>query len=423
MNESFLHYIWKFKRFPTNELSTTEGEPLQILSTGIHNFDAGPDFLNGKVKIGDTVWAGNIEIHINASDWEKHNHSSDPAYDNVILHVVFNGDTDIRRKDSTIIPMLELAGIIDLNLYDKYEQIITSRDWIPCNKHLSFLDNFILNAWLERLLIERLEQKTSIFRNFLTLNKNNWEETFYQLLARHFGMKVNSLPFELLAKGLPSTILAKHKNNLHQLEALLFGQAGLLDQIFVDEYPKRLQKEYDFLRKKYDLQPLQGHLWKLLRLRPANFPTIRIAQFAALVHHSSHLFSKIIEAKEIDTLKKFFDINVSDYWSDHYIFDKPSSSISKKVGNAFIDNIIINVVVPILFFYGKEKQQDEFIHRAFNFLSALPAENNSIIKNWKASGIEVKTSYQSQALIQLYNNYCTGKKCLHCNIGNYILKK
>ena len=423
MSEDFLHYVWKFKRFQNLNLFTTEGLPLHILQTGIHNLDAGPDFSGAKIKIEDTVWAGNVEIHIFSSDWEKHKHQEDPAYDNVILHVVFEHEKDIIRKDGSLIPCLELKELIDENVYQQFLHLMHSNNWIPCQQQLPLVDDFVKRNMIERVLVERLEQKTEYIKASLQLNKNSWEETFYHLLSRHFGMKVNALPFELLAKSLSSTILAKHKNNNLQLEALLFGQAGMLANLFNDPFPKKLQKEYDFLRKKHSLTPIPGHLWKFLRLRPANFPTIRIAELAALITKSSHLFSKILEAGNIQELDELFKVEVSDYWANHYVFDKPSKPKSKSFGKSARENLIINVVAPLLFLYGQIKQSEKHREQAFEILLQIGPENNSIIRNWAACGIKAANAFESQALLHLYKNYCIQKQCLRCNIGNNILKK
>lgn len=422
MTEEFLHYIWKFKLFNHQDLQTTSGETIEILKSGTHNFDSGPDFFNAQLKLGNTLWAGNVEIHIAASDWEKHAHQHDKAYDNIVLHVVFNADKLITRTSGEIITTLELKNRIPEKLYQNYLAFNGSKDWIPCEKQIADAPSFVINSALDKLLLERLERKAISISNSLKLNNNNWEETFYQHLARNFGFKVNAEPFELLAKSLPSLFLGKHKSSLLQIEALLFGQAGLLEQHFNDSYLQALQNEYVFLKHKLKLQAIDAHLWKFLRLRPVNFPTIRIAQFANLVFNSSHFFSKVIEINKYSDLKKLMDVDVSEYWQTHYVFDKASKSKTKHLGDEAINNIVINTVVPFLFVYGKQKNDEKYCERALQFLEQTPGENNSIINKWEGLKIPVKTAYSTQALLQLKNEYCNFKKCLNCSVGNYLLK-
>jgi hypothetical protein len=422
MTEEFLHYIWKLKLFDTLELSTTAGEELELIKPGVKNMDAGPDFFNARLKTGRTKWAGNVEIHVNASDWEKHAHQHDAAYNNVILHVVFNADKIIRRTSGEIIPTLELKNKFDERIYEKYLNFKSNKDWIPCEKQVQSASGIVINSALDKLLLERLERKSISIINSLKLNNNNWEETFYQQLARNFGFKINAEPFELLAKALPTLILAKHKNSLFQIEAVLFGQAGLLNEHYKDTYLRDLQNEYIYLKQKFKLQPVDTHLWKFLRLRPVNFPTIRIAQFAGLIYRSSHLFSKIIETENIETLKVLMNADVSNYWQTHYTFDKVSPLKTKHLGDESVNNIIINTIVPFLFVYGKQKNEEKYIERALQFLEQLQGENNSIIKKWDALKMPVKTAYFTQALLQLKNEYCDHKKCLNCTIGNELIK-
>jgi hypothetical protein len=423
MTEEFLHYIWKLKLFNTVNLTTTKGEEMEVQKSGVLNTDSGPDFFNAQLKIGDTKWAGNIEVHINASDWNKHKHQNDAAYNNVILHVVFNADVIINRLSGEEIPTLELKDKIDKKLYKKYLNLKESKDWIACEKQIQLVSSLTINSTIDKLLLERLERKSISIVNSLKLNSNNWEETFYRQLARNFGFNVNAEPFELLAKSLPSVIIAKHKNSLFQIEALLLGQAGLLNEHFKDKYLCDLQNEYIYLKQKFKLISVDAHLWKFLRLRPVNFPTIRIAQFAGLIHKSLHLFSKIIEADNVEALKGFMNTDVSGYWQTHYVFDKGSPEKTKHLGDEAINNIIINTVVPFLFVYGKQKNEEKYVERALQFLEQISGENNSIIKKWGALKMPVKTAYSTQALLQLKNEYCDYKKCLSCTIGSELIKK
>jgi len=421
MQEEFLHYLWKFRLFNNQELKTTEGEPIQILKVGEHNSDSGPDFFNARIKIGKTTWAGNVEIHVRASDWELHKHQYDKSYDNVILHVVYKSDKEIKRKNSETIPALELKNRIPENTYQKYLSFNSSRDWIPCGKQIKDIDSFTLNHWLDRLLVERLERKSQPILESLKQNKNNWEETFYRSLARNFGLKVNAEPFELLARALPHAVLAKHKNSLIQLEALLFGTAGMLEKELTGDYPKELQKEFKFLKSKYKLVPIDSSLWKFMRLHPPNFPTIRIAQFANLIYKSTHLFSKVIEANTVKQIVNLLETEASEYWVTHYRFDKPSPNRKKTLGKDAVNSILINTIIAFLFVYGKEKGEEKFCDRALSFLEKIETEKNSIVNKWKELGVNTKTAYESQALLQLKNEYCSRKRCLECSVGAKLL--
>jgi hypothetical protein len=423
MTEDFLHFTWKYRLFDSRSLTTASGETLEIIKTGEHNTNGGPDFFNARIKIGSTTWAGNVEIHLNSSDWKKHNHHRNTAYDNIILHVVFNNDYTAVRKSKEPIPVLELKELIQQGIFRKYKNIINSKQWIPCQGLIKKVDPVIISSWLDRLLVERLEKKSEAISQTLALNKNNWEHTFYIHLARNFGFKLNSEPFEMLAKSTPLAYLAKHKNNLAQIEAMLFGQSGLLEKNIREEYAELLLQEYTVLKQKFTLMPVDGHLWKFLRLHPSGFPTIRIAQFASLIHKSVHLFSNVLEMKRLNEAETLFEVECSDYWRTHYVFGKESPSRSKKLGKAAIENIIINTVVPFLFIYGIQKNEEKYKERAIRFLEQIEGEKNSILTKWKFLEMPVKKASDTQALLELKNNYCTPTKCLDCAIGNFMLKK
>ncbi|MGE5427935.1 MAG: DUF2851 family protein [Methylococcaceae bacterium] len=420
MKEEFLQFIWRHGLYQKEKLKTTDGQPLEILSGGQSNYDSGPDFFNAKVKIGKTVWAGNIEIHQRSSHWYQHRHDSDAAYENVILHVVEADDKPVRVKNHALPTLL-----IDYQqaLRSNYENLLKSRHWIACQERLSEVDPFILRFWFSSLMIERLESKTGEIVKLLEQNKNNWNETFYQLLARNFGMKTNALPFELLAKSLPLNILSKHKNDLFQTEALLFGQSGLLNEALLgDDYFLSLRKEYSFLYKKYSLSGIEAHLWKFMRLRPINFPTVRIAQLAGLIHHSSALFSHILETEEMEELRKLFRMTASEYWNSHYRFNKPSEdNHPKTLGETAFNNLVINTIVPMLFVYGDQHLDQAMKDRALFMLEKLAPEENKIIRQWNESGIESRSAFETQALLQLKNSYCDQKKCLNCQLGAKII--
>ncbi len=421
MKEDFLHYIWKHKLFSKDNLQTTEGETIDILNTGTHNTDAGPDFFNAKIKIGKTLWAGNVEIHLRSSDWQKHNHNIDKAYDNTILHVVLENDAALTGKNNLQIPTLSLKEKINAQFIARYESLISSRHRIPCEEEISKVNSFTVDTWLERMMVERLERKSTDILERLKQNKNNWEETFYHLLAKNFGFKLNAQPFEELARALPLPILAKHKNNLLQTEAMLFGVAGLLGKKYTEDYPAALKKEFDFLKAKFKLPDGIHAPWKFLRLRPANFPTIRIAQFAELVHRSSHLFSKILECETTMQVIKLFDVSASAYWDTHYIFGKTSASQKKNFGRTATENIIINTAAPVIFAYGMHRNEEKYKETALQFLEGIPSESNSIIKKWESLKIKSHNAFRSQALLELMNQYCIEKKCLLCSIGNKLI--
>ncbi|WP_017258319.1 DUF2851 family protein [Pedobacter arcticus] len=423
-SEAILHFIWKYKLFSLLGLYTVDGEQIQILQSGIHNMDSGPDFFNGKVKIGETLWAGNIEIHLKSSDWLKHKHNTDKAYDNVILHVVWDHDAPIYRTDKTLIPVLELKDVVQTSVLENYELLIANNYWIPCEAQLPFVDDFTKSQCLDRMLIERLEDKASAIKSIYQTTNSSWEDTFYTVLARSFGFKVNALPFELLAKNLPQLILAKHKNSAFQIEALIFGVAGFLDFNFEDEYPKELKNEFQFLRAKYQLSVLDVSLWKFSKTRPDNFPTIRLAQFAGLILQSEHLFSKIINIqnkKGFGTL--FISLPTNNYWETHFRFDKNVENKSVNMGLSSIDNLLINAIAPLLFFYGKETGTKRLVDLALNLLLEIKPEENQIVRGFRQSGVKAGNAFDTQALIHLKKSYCDLKKCLNCGIGLKIIKK
>ena len=422
--EDFLYYVWKFRLYNRVNLLTTNGEAIVVVNAGMQNTHSGPDFQHARIKIGDTVWAGNVEIHVAGSDWQRHNHQQDRAYDNVILHVVYRDDVPVKRIDGSDVATLELENRIPPELYARYHNLIYGEQRIiPCEASIHIIDSLTMQTWLTRVLVERMEKKSAAVIASLGQNRGDWEETFYQHLAANFGFKVNALPFEMLAKSLPQSILGKHKNNPMQIEALIFGQSGFLIGELQDEYSNKLKAEYQFLQKKYGLKPLDVHLWKFLRMRPLNFPTIRLAQFAALIIRSNHLLSKILEIREITQLQKLFaDIEINPYWETHYRFDTEASPLSKTMGANSVNNLLLNTLALFLFTYGKHHNQNYYISRSLKLLEQLPAEQNSIVSDFDMMGVKAKTAFESQALIELKNNYCDYKRCLHCSIGNKVLK-
>jgi len=422
MTESFLQFVWKNKLFDTEKLCTAQGAKIEVIDTGEHNTHAGPDFINVKIKVDKTIWAGCAEIHVRASDWDKHNNSRDKAYNNVILHLVKDLDREILRENGE--PIFASILVYDKRYLNAYLQLYHNQMWVPCQKEIKAISPFILRQWLGRILVERLEKKSEYIITSLKANKNNWEETFYQMMARNFGLHVNAQPFEMLAKSIPLNVLAKHKDNLMQIEALLFGQAGLLNENKEhDGYNIQLQKEYKFLRKKYHLSPMDKHLWKFLRLRPVNFPTIRLSQFACLINKSSALFSKLLECKQPEEVRQLLRVSTSEYWRNHYTFGKTTKVGARNLGSPTIDIIIINTIVPFLFIYGRQRNIESYVDKSLQLLESLKPENNVIIRNWAMAGITAENAFYSQALIQLKNEYCKFRKCLDCQVGNSMIMK
>lgn len=421
--EEFLHFVWQFRLFDTLNLQLSDGQPLQLLHCGFPNKHAGPDFTQAKIVIDDTTWVGQVEVHLKSSDWYHHQHQQDLAYENVILHVVWEHDLEIKRLDGTTLPTLVLKDKIASHLFKNYQNLISSVNSFPCENQISTIDSFVVNNFLSRILVERLEEKcTEIFERLDQLN-GNWDETFYHFMAKNFGFKVNALPMQLLAQSLPQNLFAKHKDQALQIEALVFGQAGFLKQHFEDGYPNLLKKEYLFLNKKYALKPIDISLWKFLRMRPQNFPTLRLAQFAALIVKSNHLFSKVLEVKNVKDLSLLFNsLPIHCFWETHYHFNKEAEKVSTQLGKSSIDNILINTVALFLFAYGKYTAQANFQTRAFYLLESIQPERNNIISNYLEAGVTVQHASQTQALLQLRKNYCNHKKCLNCGIGLKILK-
>ncbi len=417
MTEQLLQFIWQFQYYNSSNLKTTADEDLQILYAGTHNTNQGPDFLNAKIKCGDTTLAGSIELHLNASEWNQHKHSIDKNYNNVILHVVWNEDKNLALN----FPVLELKSRVSNVLLAKYEALMNAKQFIPCEQHIQSVNDITLIAWKERLIIERLQEKVTYIEKLLQENNHHWEEVFWQILARNFGIKINSDAFESMAKSVPLNLLAKHKNQLLQLEALLLGQSGMLDNNFIDDYAIMLQKEFNFLKQKYGLKPTHIPI-QFLRMRPANFPTIRLSQLAALVHESNHLFSKIKETTSVNEVEKMLQVTANDYWHYHYTFDEATHYKKKALGKQMIQNIIVNTVLPVLYAYGWYNNNEQYKLKALQWAEQLLPEKNNITTGFTQLGIANTSAYDSQALIQLKNKYCNVKRCLECAVGNKILK-
>ncbi len=420
MNEKFLQYVWKHSLYATDSMATTDGEKLEVINPGQWNTDAGPDFFNATVKIGETVWAGNIEVHIKSSDWNLHGHGSDKSYKNVILHVVSENDQEIKPEGREKIAVFILK--IPEETTKRYDFLINRETWPACSESLDNIEKIYLYSEFDSLVVDRLEYKTEQIAGLLKENKNNWEEALYRHLARSFGFQANALPFEMLARSLPLNIIAKHRGNLFQVEALLFGQSGLLNnQLLGDDYFLKLREEYSYLYSKYGLKGMEGHLWKFLRMRPVNFPTVRLAQFASLLNSRELLLSGITEQKDIRDIRQLFDVSASEYWDTHYHFNNTSKKAVKHIGDSAINMLLINTVVPFLFLYGKINGKSHLMQRALDLLESLPPEVNGIINRWKEAGITAQHAFDTQALIHLKTNYCDKKRCLYCQIGMKVI--
>jgi hypothetical protein len=421
MTEEFLQYIWKYTLFDRSALKTTGGNLIEIIHSGLHNSDAGPDFFNAQLRIGDTLWAGNVEVHIKSSDWFKHKHQDDRAYKNVILHVVWDNDKEITLPGGFMLPSLELKELVAPGVYGKYEELKNSAKRIPCENEIHKVSQLTLYSWLDRLVAERLERKTNYISSNLEKSINDWEETFYRLVLRTLGNPLNSAPFERLAEVLPYKIISKHKADILQVEALLLGQAGFLEGSFNDEYVIRLQKEYQYLKHKQHLTPMSKSEWKFMRIRPPQFPTIRLAQLAAVINKQEHLFREAMEADIVYDIIKLFSVKPSEYWLTHFQPDKLSARKAGAIGKSTIEILMINAVIPTMFIYGRNTGKEEMAEKALDLLHTLKPESNSIIKKWSSIGITPSDAYESQALLQLRKEYCDLRKCVNCAIGHQVM--
>jgi len=423
MREDILHFIWKYKKISLENLRTTQGLAVLIENTGAENHLAGPDFFNAKINIEGQVWAGNVEIHIKSSDWYAHQHEKDENYNNVILHVVWEDDIAVFRNDNSEIPTLALKDYIPDELLNTYHSLFNKNDtsFINCEKDIAAISSFTFKNWLERLYFERLEQKSSLVQELLQQSKNDWEKVLFVMLMKNFGSKINGESFLSIAKSLDFSIVRKTKNDIHQLESIFYGLAGFYeDEAIVDVYFLTLKKEYDFLKNKYNLNEVGIQKPAFFKLRPSNFPTIRLSQLANIYVAHQNIFSKIIEANTLEEIYTIFNVAASTYWNTHYTFGKESRKSVKKVSKNFIDLLIINTILPLKFCYanyiGKDVNDD-----IINIIEDLKKEENSIIVKYKTHNILAENAKESQALLQLYNVYCTKNKCLQCVVGNSLL--
>lgn len=423
VQEDFLHYIWKHKKFNQTDLKTVSQEPIQITATGTHNLNAGPDFFNAQLRIEEQLWAGNVEIHIKSSDWFLHNHEQDRAYDNVILHVVWEHDAEVFRKDNSVIPTLELKDYVSPSALKSYTTLFNrNKNWINCENDFSVIDDFTISNWLERLYFERLERKSQELLSLLEASKNNWEAVLFKMLAKNFGLKVNGDAFFSMANSFDFSVLRKSQSKLNQLEALLFGQSGLLEDAIEEPYYQSLQKDYQFLKQKFNLKNELVVSPSFFRLRPNNFPTIRLSQLANLFHQHQNLFSKVIEAKSTDAIHQLFSVETSGFWNTHYTFSKVSKGNKKRVSKSFINLLIINTIVPLKFSYAKS-QGKSIDSEIIEFIESLPSEKNGIVDKFNALKKIGSNALYSQALIQLKTEYCDKNRCLKCAVGNKLLNR
>lgn len=423
--EAFLHYLWQFQQFSGADLRAESGEAVQVLHPGWLNSHAGADFQEARLLLDDVEWVGTVEIHRRSSDWFQHNHQADGAYENVVLHVVWQHDAPVTRRDGTHIPTLALAPRTDLALLARYQALLDAREPIPCAAQFERVGELPKLSMLDRALMQRLQTKAEAVVGLFLKTGNDWEETAWRVVARAFGFKLNAEPMERLAGALPPKILQKHRGNPLQLEALLFGTAGLLsDPAEADEHAARLGQEFGFLEKKYGLadRRLSTHEWKFLRLRPAGFPTVRLAQLAALVNRHPHFFALLTQTDSAQALRAALDAPQSDYWQRHYVWGKPAAHSVPGLGEEALNSLIINAAVPLLAAYARERGQSDFLEKAIRLLEELPAEKNSVIAEWRALGLRVKTAFDSQGALEWHARFCTPRQCFRCNVGAALLK-
>lgn len=424
MREAFLHYIWQHQYFDKTALKTTEGEEVQVLRTGFCHADAGPDFKEAIIKVGDVGWSGSVEIHLKASDWQRHQHQTDLKYDQVVLHVVWQADQTVHRTDNTSIPTLELKDRVSPQTLQNYEKLQQANSTIPCASSWPSVPEITKSMMLERALIERLELKGGEVMALFLSNGNDWEETAYGLLCKGFGFKLNQAPFERLAKALPWSVVRKHQHNAFQVEALLLGQAGFLESVS-DAYGQQLAKEYTFLSHKYSLKPyaLQRHHWNFLRMRPANFPTVRLGQLAAVLAKQPHLYAQLLESRSLQGYEQLLRVPVSAYWQRHYDFEKPAKAVQACIGKGSVQNLVVNVAVPLLAAYAQYSQDRTYLEKAFELLQKVKEASNRTTRLYEELGWKAKSAADNQAALGLYKKYCAPINCLHCAIGDKIIRQ
>lgn len=416
LNEQLLQYIWQYQFFNTSEMRTSTGEPLRILHPGTWNTNQGPDFQNARIQIGETIWAGTVELHRRSSDWNRHEHTGDEHYQAVVLHVVWENDVVVND-----IPIFELQGRVPGLLLERYEQLLHQAAFIPCEDILQSIPDLLWQSWRERLLMERLLRRKNELDSLLQQTQHNWEEVCWWMLARNFGMRLNAEAFEAMARSIPYSLIGRNRHQLPQLEALLMGMAGLLRGRFHDAYPKYLQKEFQTIIRKTGVQPISTPC-VFLRMRPMNFPGIRLAQLARLLQQSFHLFAAIRDSNSVKEIRQLVNVQASEYWDTHYRFDESSTPIIKQVGDMLADNIVVNTAIPLLFTYAQYLQDQRLLDKALHWLEEIKAEKNNVVHSFQLLGFPVFSSADSQALLELKRSYCEQHKCLDCALGNFLLK-
>ena len=432
MMEQLLHYCWKHKLFPLEPITTTDGLDVEVIDPGLYNRrDSGPDFFNAKVRINGTLWVGNVEIHQKSSDWYAHGHDRDAAYNNVVLHVCGVVDTDVRTADGKPLPQMVLQ--VPAAVSSNYEELLKTDEYPPCYKIIPSLSRLMVHSWMSALQTERLEQKTEAIRHRVERQAGSWEAGYFMTLARNYGFGINGDAFEAWAATVPLKAVDHHRDDLFQIEAIFMGQAGLLELDMIPEhyqkdalnegYFTRLRNEYLYLQHKFGLQPMDGAQWRFLRLRPQNFPHIRISQLAQLYYSRKAGLSQLLESETVEQLSTLLSSYVTPYWETHYTFGSTSCKTQKHLSAASLNLLIINTAIPMLFAYGRHKSNERLCDRAFDLLEQLRAENNHITRMWQQCGLEVRTAGDSQALIQLKREYCDRKDCLRCRIGYEYLKR
>lgn len=423
MEEQLLHFIWHRKLFNDAHLVTTKNEPIEIQHTGSANDHQGPDFLQARVLIGHQLWAGHVEIHVRSSAWYLHHHESDPHYNNVILHVVWTEDQPVHTLDGYLIPCLELDGRVDKQLLERFRNLMRNETWVPCAPALSEVSTLVRTSWLERIMAERLEEKAESINNIRNQYKGDWEQTFYVLLARQLAAPVNSDAMEQLCRVVPLSLVRRHNNRIDQIEALLFGASGLLGHDMNEPYAMKLKSEFAFLKNKYNLTPMDALHWKFLRMRPAHFPTIRIAQMTKIISGIEHFMAQVESTQNgSDWVNMFSVIPAHSFWDSHYHFTASSPVAPKALGKGTAATLVINVVAPVMFVYGKHQGNPILKEKAIGLLEDMPAEKNAIISGWNKLDWKAANAGQTQALIQLKKRYCDVRRCLHCAIGLRVIR-
>ena len=425
MKEAFLHYVWRTRRFRRDGLRTTAGAEVDLLQFGQYNTGSGPDFSGARVRIDGTVWAGHVEMHLRSSDWHHHRHQFDPAYDNVVLHVVWEDDEPVLNARGVALPTLVLAPLVPGLVVDRYEELAADEHAIPCQRYLSETPQLVLDGWVERMTLQRLERKTEEAHRLLTAKRSDWDGAFFHQLGRCLGLPLNADAMDALLEALPLTVLQRYRADAVALEALLLGTAGLLEPHveYFDEYPRQLVREYEHLARKHGITPLHPGMWNFRGLRPASFPTVRLVQLAAMLRSLPRVFDAFLEEGDPRAMLKLFDVEPHGYWRTHYVLDRASGPRRKTIGKSAGQTAIINAVVPFVFLYGRLQGRPECEARALSLLEQLPPERNAVIEQWAAIGLEPETAAESQALLTLRKEYCRPRRCLECAIGHALLKR